>query len=138
MIIARIIALAIGYCFGIFQTGYFYGKSKGIDIRNEGSGNAGATNSLRVLGWKAGFITFLGDLLKAILAVVIVYFIFRNTYAEQIRLLEIYAGFGAVIGHNFPFYLNFKGGKGIASTSGMILAVCPLAAPICLLLFISH
>ncbi|MEE1078680.1 MAG: glycerol-3-phosphate 1-O-acyltransferase PlsY [Agathobacter sp.] len=136
MIIARIIALAIGYCFGIFQTGYFYGKSKGIDIRNEGSGNAGATNSLRVLGWKAGFITFLGDLLKAILAVVIVYFIFRNTYAEQIRLLEIYAGFGAVIGHNFPFYLNFKGGKGIASTSGMILAVCPLAAPICLLLFI--
>ena len=89
MIIARIIALAIGYCFGIFQTGYFFGKSKGIDIRNEGSGNAGATNSLRVLGWKAGFITFLGDLLKAILAGVIVYFIFRNTYAEQIRLLEI-------------------------------------------------
>ena len=137
MIIARIIALAIGYCFGIFQTGYFYGKSKGIDIRNEGSGNAGATNSLRVLGWKAGFITFLGDLLKAILAVVIVYFIFRNTYAEQIRLLEIYAGFGAVIGHNFPFYLNFKGGKGIASTVGLILAVNPVMFLIVAIVFIA-
>ena len=51
-------------------------------------------------------------------------------------MLEIYAGFGSVLGHNFPCYLQFKGGKGIACTSGMILAVCPAAAPICLLLFI--
>ena len=54
MIVARIIALLIGYGFGLFQTGYLYGKSKGIDIRQQGSGNAGTTNSLRVLGWKAG------------------------------------------------------------------------------------
>ena len=136
MIIARIIALGIGYAFGLFQTGYLYGKSKGIDIRKEGSGNAGTTNSLRVLGWKAGLITFLGDLFKAIFSVLLVYFIFRGIYPETIRLLEIYAGFGTVLGHNFPFYLQFKGGKGIACTSGMILAVCPLAAPICLILFI--
>lgn len=72
MIVARIIALLIGYGFGLFQTGYLYGKSKGIDIRQQGSGNAGTTNSLRVLGWKAGIITFAGDLLKAVFAVLLV------------------------------------------------------------------
>lgn len=136
MIIARLISLITGYVFGLFQTGYFYGKSRGIDIRNEGSGNAGTTNSLRVLGWKAGLITFLGDLFKAILAVVLVYFLFREKYPEAVKVLGLYAGFGAVLGHNFPCYLKFKGGKGIACTSGMILAVCPIAAPVCLALFI--
>ena len=136
MIVARLIALGIGYVCGLFQTGYIYGRSKGIDIRTEGSGNAGTTNSLRVLGWKAGLITFLGDLLKAILSVVIVYLLFQGSYPEQVRVLELYAGFGTVLGHNFPCYLKFKGGKGIACTAGVILAVCPLAAPICLVLFI--
>lgn len=136
MITARVIALAIGYVFGLFQTGYLYGKSQGIDIRKEGSGNAGTTNSLRVLGAKAGIITFAGDLFKAIFAVLVVKAIFGNTYPDAIKILELYAGFGAVLGHNFPFYLNFKGGKGIACTSGMILAVFPLSAPICLVLFI--
>ena len=127
----------IGYAFGLFQTGYLYGKSKGIDIRSEGSGNAGTTNSLRVLGVKAGLITFLGDLFKAILAVALVHFLFREKYPQAVKVLELYAGFGAVLGHNFPFYLKFQGGKGIACTSGMILAVCPLAAPFCLFLFIT-
>lgn len=136
MIVARIISLALGYCFGLFQTGYIYGRSKGIDIRKEGSGNAGTTNSLRVLGKKAGAITFIGDFLKAILAVLLVYLIFRGTYPESVKVLELYAGFGTVLGHNFPCYLGFKGGKGIACTSGTILAVCPLAAPICLVLFV--
>ncbi len=136
MIVARVIAVAIGYVFGLFQTGYLYGKSQGIDIRNEGSGNAGTTNSLRVLGVKAGLITFAGDLFKAIFAVLLVQLLFGKTYPEAVKILGLYAGFGAVLGHNFPFYLKFKGGKGIACTSGMILAVCPLAAPICLFLFI--
>ncbi len=136
MIWARIAALAVGYVFGIFQTGYFYGKSQGIDIRTKGSGNAGTTNTLRTLGIKAGLITFAGDLFKAIFAVLIVKYIFQGQYPDGIKVLELYAGFGAVLGHNFPFYLKFKGGKGIACTSGMILAVCPLAAPICLILFI--
>ena len=136
MIIARIISLLIGYIFGLFQTGYIYGKSKGIDIRTEGSGNAGTTNSLRVLGWKAGAITFAGDLLKAIFAVLLIKLIFGGTYGADTKVLELYAGFGTVLGHNFPRYLQFKGGKGIACTSGVILAVCPMAAPICRLLFI--
>lgn len=137
MIIARILSVVIGYVFGLFQTGYLYGKSKGIDIRKEGSGNAGTTNSLRVLGWKAGAVTFLGDLFKAIFAVLLIRCLFGGQYPETVRVLELYAGFGAVLGHNFPCYLRFQGGKGIACTSGMILAVCPLAAPICLLLFIA-
>ena len=112
-------------------------KRQGIDIRSEGSGNAGTTNSLRVLGVKAGLITFLGDLFKAILAVALVHFLFREKYPQAVKVLELYAGFGAVLGHNFPFYLKFQGGKGIACTSGMILAVCPLAAPFCLFLFIT-
>ena len=135
MIIARIVAVAIGYVIGLFQTGYLYGKSHGIDIREHGSGNSGTTNTLRTLGWKAGAITFIGDVAKAIVAVVIVHFLFREM--EGLKVIELYAGFGAVLGHNFPFYLKFKGGKGIASTSGMILAVCPQAAPLCLILFIA-
>ena len=118
----RILCLAVGYLFGLFQTGYLYGKSQGIDIRNEGSGNAGTTNSLRVLGIKAGLITFAGDLCKAILAVLLVKVLFRNAYPDAVRILELYAGFGAVLGHNFPFYLNFKGGKGIAATAGLLLS----------------
>lgn len=136
MMMARIIALAVGYFLGIFQTGYFYGKKHGIDIRTQGSGNAGTTNTLRVLGWKAGAVTFAGDLCKAILAVVIIHFLYRGRYPGAVGVLELYAGFGAVLGHNFPFYLKFQGGKGIACTSGMILAVCPMAAPLCLVLFI--
>ena len=134
MLGARVIAVAVGYCFGLFQTGYIYGEKHGVDIRTQGSGNAGTTNTLRVLGWKAGLITFLGDLFKAIFAVLLIRFIFIGKYPDAIKILELYAGFGAVLGHNFPFYLKFKGGKGIACTSGMILAVCPLAAPICLIL----
>ncbi len=136
MIGARIAALLIGYCLGLFQTGYIYGKWHGIDIRSKGSGNAGTTNTLRVLGWKAGLITFVGDLLKAILAVCIARFLFVGKYPEIIQVLELYAGFGAVLGHNFPFYLKFQGGKGIACTAGVILAVCPQASPICLVLFV--
>jgi glycerol-3-phosphate acyltransferase PlsY len=135
MIAARILSVVLGYVFGLFQTGYIYGKSKGIDIRKQGSGNPGTTNSLRVLGIKAGIITFLGDLLKAILAVVVTWLIFKDRYPDSVRLLELYAGFGAVLGHNFPFYLGFKGGKGIASTAGVILSVYPLAAIGCLIVF---
>ena len=74
----RIICLLIGYVFGLFQTGYFYGLTKHIDIRKYGSGNAGTTNTLRTLGWKAGIITFLGDCLKCVAAVALVRVIFKD------------------------------------------------------------
>ena len=137
MIIARIIAVAIGYACGLFETGYFYGKKKGVDIRTKGSGNSGATNTLRTFGWKAGLVTCLGDILKTVAAVLAVKLIFGRTYTEDIILLELYAGFGAVLGHNFPFYLKFKGGKGVACTGGMVLAVFPIVAPVSMGLFVS-
>ncbi|MEY8390197.1 glycerol-3-phosphate 1-O-acyltransferase [Lachnospiraceae bacterium] len=136
MIVARIVCIAIGYVLGMFQTGYIYGKLHNIDIRQHGSGNAGATNTLRTLGWKAGLLTFAGDLGKAMLAMLISWLLFRDKYSDGVKLLEMYAGFGAVLGHNFPFYLKFKGGKGIACTAGFILAFYPPMAPLCLLLFI--
>jgi len=85
MILARILALVVGYFFGTFQTGYFYGKAHGIDVREHGSGNSGTTNTLRTLGWKAGAVTFFGDLFKAIIAVLIFYFIYRNTYPQAVK-----------------------------------------------------
>ena len=114
-----------------------YGKSKGIDIRDHGSGNSGTTNTLRILGWKAGAVTFLGDSFKAILIILLVHFIFKGRCPEYVRLLDLYAGFGAVLGHNFPFFLKFKGGKGIATTAGVILAVCPLGVPVSIILFVT-
>ena len=131
----RLICVAIGYLFGLFQTGYIYGKINHVDIRKHGSGNAGTTNALRTLGWKAGAITFIGDCLKCVLAVLLVRFIFADS--SRIELLAIYAGLGAVLGHNFPFYLNFKGGKGIASTVGLILAVNPVMFLIVAIVFIA-
>lgn len=134
--ISRIICLAIGYAFGLIQTGYIYGKAHNIDIREHGSGNAGTTNTLRTLGWKAGAITFAGDLCKAMSAILLAWLLFHNKYPEGIKVLEMYAGFGAVLGHNYPFYLKFKGGKGIACTAGFILACFLPIAPICLFFFI--
>ena len=131
----RLICVAIGYLFGLFQTGYIYGMINHVDIRKHGSGNAGTTNALRTLGWKAGAITFIGDCLKCVLAVLLVRFIFANS--SHVELLAIYAGLGAVLGHNFPFYLNFKGGKGIASTVGLILAVNPVMFLIVAIVFIA-
>ena len=131
----RLLALAIGYLFGTFQTGYFYGKTKGIDIREHGSGNAGATNTLRTLGVKAGVITFIGDCLKAVGAVLLMMYFFGDSFVGDIRILGLYGGLGAVLGHNYPFYLKFKGGKGIACTVGVAFAVCPKAVPVCLAVF---
>ncbi len=118
----RLACIAIGYLFGLFQTSYLYGRLHGIDIRTQGSGNAGTTNALRVLGKKAGAITFVGDALKCILAILLTRAIFYNSSQDILPLLAVYTGAGVVLGHNFPFYLNFKGGKGIAASGGMMLA----------------
>ena len=119
----RLICLAIGYVFGLFQTSYIYGRMHGIDIRKHGSGNAGTTNMLRTLGTKAGAITLLGDALKCILAVLLVRTIFADRYGDILPLLSFYTAAGVILGHNFPFYLNFRGGKGIAATAGLILSL---------------
>ena len=118
----RVISLLIGYIFGMFQTSYFYGKSKGIDIRKTGSGNAGTTNALRTLGLKAGLITMGCDIGKCILAVIVTWLIFRGSHPDTVPLIKIWTAAGVILGHDFPFYLKFKGGKGIAATAGMIIS----------------
>ena len=125
----------IGYVFGLFQTAYLYGKLHGIDIRNYGSGNAGTTNTLRTLGTKAGLIVLLGDIMKCILAIVLTNLLFQNSHPDEIYRLKIYAAAGAILGHNFPFYLHFKGVKGIAATAGMILSFHPWLIPMGVILF---
>jgi len=118
----RLICLIIGYVFGLFQTGYIIARTKGIDIRTVGSKNAGTTNTLRALGAKAGALTLIGDAIKCILAVVICRLIFKDSCADHLTLISLYAGLGTVLGHNYPFYLKFKGGKGIACTSGLVVS----------------
>lgn len=132
----RIVCVIIGYVFGLLQTGYLYGKMNHIDIRQHGSGNAGTTNALRTLGWKAGVITFLGDCLKCVAAVGAAYLIYGESH-DNAQLLGMYAGMGAVLGHNYPFYLNFQGGKGIAATAGLILSTNPWMMLIAAVVFIA-
>lgn len=121
--ITRLICLLIGYCFGLIQTSYIIGKLHGIDIREYGSGNAGTTNAMRTLGKKAGIMTFIGDVLKCILAVLAVRLIFGGSRADILPLLGVYASAGTILGHNFPFYMHFRGGKGIACSVGMALMI---------------
>ena len=131
----RILLLIIGYFIGNIETGYIFGKLNKMDIRNYGSGNAGATNTLRVLGQKAGLIVFLGDFCKSLIPCLVVRFIFRDNVSLS-YVYMLYIGLGVVLGHNFPFYLGFKGGKGVASTAGIIMALDIRIVAVCLAIFI--
>ena len=131
----RIICLAIGYLFGMFQTSYFIGKAHHIDIRNCGSGNAGTTNALRTLGKKAGALTLVCDLLKCVAAILIVDAVFQKNCPDILPRLGMYTAAGCVLGHNFPFYMKFKGGKGIAASAGMLLALDWRVFLICAVVF---
>ena len=109
----------IGYIFGCIHFAFIFGHSaKHIDIRDYGSGNSGTTNALRVLGTNWGLWTLLGDNMKAILAVVVV----GMLYGFDQKVYMIWAGLGVVLGHNYPFYMQFRGGKGVAALMGIFLA----------------
>ena len=123
MMLHRVLCLVAGYVFGLFQTGYFVGKHMDVDIRTKGSGNSGTTNALRVLGPKAGAVVFAGDVGKSVLLCLIVRAIYSKIMPDAAILMMLYGGFGVILGHNYPFYLNFKGGKGFAATGGLIIAM---------------
>ena len=122
----RLLCILIGYACGLIQTGFIIGKIKGIDIREFGSGNAGTTNVLRTMGAKYGMIVFIGDTLKCVLAVGICHFLFQNSNSDLLKLLEVYAALGTILGHNYPFYMKFRGGKGIAASAGLLIALGPI------------
>lgn len=133
--IERLICLVIGYILGNFQTAYFYGKLQGIDIREHGSGNAGTTNTLRVLGRKAGAIVFIGDVLKCALALWITKALFGESHADIIYILTLYAALGTILGHNYPAIIEFRGGKGMACTAGLMFSYHPWMLVACVVIF---
>ena len=131
MIIAILIVLA--YLIGSIPTAVWMSKGVyGIDIREHGSGNAGATNTFRILGSKAGTIVMIGDMLKGFfavkLALIACYTHTVYIHSEPFVNLQIVLGLFSVIGHIFPIWADFRGGKGIATLFGMILSIQPLAA----------
>ena len=133
----RIVCLVVGYICGLLQTGVIIGKLSGTDIRKHGSGNSGTTNALRVLGFKAGLVVFLGDFLKAFIPCLITRLVLKDNYPDTYLLYVLYTGYGAILGHIFPFYLGFKGGKGIATIGGTVVGLLqPLMIIILLILFV--
>jgi acyl phosphate:glycerol-3-phosphate acyltransferase len=120
MLIKYVFVSVIAYLLGNFATAYLVSKAAGkIDIREYGSGNAGSTNVFRVLGAKAAAFAFLGDVLKGVAAVLLGKYI-GGSYGELL------AGIFVVVGHNWPIVLGGKGGKGIATTIGVMIAIDPL------------
>lgn len=134
------LAALIGYVFGSIPTGYLYAKAKGVDIFKEGSNSPGATNIERTLGKSAGKKVLLLDILKTMVPIAIVNILFIIFFADSkfseifsnqdlsvnLRVITLFTGLFAVIGHDYPFTMNFKGGKGIASSFAVMICFFPL------------
>lgn len=114
-----LVVFIIGYLLGSFNMSLLLSKFYGKDVRKHGSGNAGTTNTLRTFGKKAAVVSFIGDLLKGILACLAGYYL-ANQYLDTENGLLI-AGLGSIIGHNWPLYFGFKGGKGVLTTFAVLL-----------------
>jgi len=121
-----IIPILAAYLLGAVPFGLLIGKIKGIDIRQHGSGNIGATNVLRVLGKPLGITTFVLDALKGFVPSFFFARLFPTTLDPQV--VSVLCGAAAILGHNFPVFLGFKGGKGIATSAGVLIGIAPLAA----------
>jgi glycerol-3-phosphate acyltransferase PlsY len=135
-----IAVLLLGYLLGSIPTSIIVGKMlRGwdFDIRNEGSGNAGGTNVFRVLGWKPGLFVMAVDVLKGVAATswVPIWQPFGSAYVDA-TVLPILTGLAAVIGHIWTAFAGFRGGKGVGTAGGMIIALYPIAALICLFIFV--
>ncbi|OZI08877.1 acyl-phosphate glycerol 3-phosphate acyltransferase [Siphonobacter sp. BAB-5385] len=139
MTLSVLFAGLLAYFLGSVPTSVWYGQAFfGIDVREHGSGNAGATNTFRTLGKKAGTIVLLIDVLKGWLAAnlaLILFYLNEITLDERVPM-KLAFGIIAVIGHLFPVFASFKGGKGVATLLGMVLSIHPEAAGVCILVFI--
>ena len=126
-----LLAVFIGYLFGSLPTGYIAGRIKGLDLRKVGSGNIGATNAFRNLGVVIGIVVLLVDVLKGLIPCIvlpgIIMKLFPDGYVPQSDYLSLTFGVAAILGHNFSCWLGFKGGKGVATTAGVVggLALIP-------------
>jgi len=137
-LIVIVFSSIVGYLLGSVNTSIIIGKLfYKADVREYGSGNAGATNTLRTFGKTAALAVLVGDFLKGVLACLIGRYVFGEIDpGSGVYLGEYFAGFFAVIGHNWPVYFNFKGGKGVLTSFAVILMFSPVAALICLGAFI--
>jgi glycerol-3-phosphate acyltransferase PlsY len=128
-VLAQIIVIGTAYLVGSIPTGLLLGKVYGIDVRNEGSGNIGATNLYRTVGRKVGVITLVGDCLKGLLPVLLVK---SSSLPPE---CAAWVGLAAFCGHVFSVFLKFRGGKGVATALGVFLALAPMAVAIAIALF---
>ena len=132
-----LVMILISYLVGSVPTAIIYGKlTRGMDIREHGSGNAGATNVFRVLGWKAGLIVLLLDIAKGVIATTLVYRLALGAVPLEPELLQIIAGLSAVFGHIWTIFAGFKGGKGVGTGAGMILGIIPYAVLVAIMVFV--
>jgi glycerol-3-phosphate acyltransferase PlsY len=133
-----LIVMVLSYLLGSFPSGYLAGRFAGIDVRTQGSGNIGATNVLRLLGKKYGYAVFFCDAAKGLLAVRVALLLASraepsNRYADAFGIL---AGLVCVFAHTFPVWLKFKGGKGVATSAGVMLGLAPLATLVAVFVWI--
>ncbi len=137
-IVYNIGILVLAYLIGSIPTSVWIGKSFfGIDVREHGSKNAGATNAMRILGWKAGLAVLVVDVLKGWMAVNLIHI--TNFYIPQTGdfiEFQLLLGIAAILGHIFPVYVGFRGGKGVATLFGLVLAIHPEPTLICIGVFI--
>ena len=129
----------IAYLIGSIPTAFWVGKYfNGIDIREHGSKNAGATNTFRVLGKKSGWFVLMVDILIGVAAATLPYWFQSQLigFKDELLILQLSASFSAVFGHVFPIFAGFRGGKGVATSLGIVIGLNPLAAAICLVVFL--
>lgn len=133
-----ILLLLISYVTGSTPTSIIVGKVvKGIDIREHGSGNAGGTNVFRVLGWKPALVVIIVDIFKGWLpAAIYATTLFHDQPIQNIGVVQILCGFAAVLGHTYTIFAGFKGGKGVGTLGGMLIALFPIAVPLCIIVFV--
>ncbi len=140
--ISIIVVLVTGYLLGAIPFGVIISKRfRGFDLRTKGSGNMGSTNAFRVLGWKLGLMVQILDLAKGIGAVLIATFLFNGlpfhnlTPFQDITVFRFIAGIAAVIGHCYTIFAGFKGGKGISTAAGMLVAIAPIETAVAIGIF---
>jgi glycerol-3-phosphate acyltransferase PlsY len=134
-----LIIVLLGYLIGSIPTAVWVGKSfRGIDIREHGSKNAGATNTFRVLGKRFGWLVLTVDVSKGILAACLPHFFsyMLEGYKDEFLILQLCGSFSAVFGHVFPVFAHFRGGKGVATSLGIVIGINPYAALVCLAIFL--
>ncbi len=132
-----IFALIAAYLIGSIPTSYLIGKARGIDVRKEGSGNVGATNVLRAVGKLPALITLIIDVLKGVVSVTLLaYIFFSEGLPISFSLLRVLLGLSAIVGHNWTIFLKFKGGKGVATSCGVMAVLLPAPTTIAVVAFI--